>query len=214
MPTVPHDLFRRFFERVDKPSDPEACWPWTGYTDHDGYGMLWVKIGDDRPRNHRASRLSYLIHAGDIPDGLLACHTCDNPICVNPRHLFLGTPEVNTHDMIQKGRGVSGARVWSSKLSEIDVQEIRERLASGESGASIARQFRVTPTTVSNINRGHTWQHAPRQRGYCAVITQDQAREIRILRGKGVSARLLAAQFGISINTVNRTVRGVLWPES
>ncbi len=216
MPTVPHDLFRRFFERVEQPSDAEACWRWTGYTDQDGYGMLWVKIGDSRPRNHRASRLSYLIHTGDIPDGLLACHTCDNPICVNPRHLFLGTPKENSRDRDRKGRSASlrGELAPMAKLTAAQVAEIRALLNEGVSSTEIARRFGVKQPTISNIKTGKRWVETDAVMGRPASVTQEQAREIRILRSQGVSTKMLAEQFGVAPITINRAVRGVLWPDN
>ncbi|MDO7847580.1 HNH endonuclease [Hymenobacter sp. M29] len=88
---------QRFWGMVRK---KEGCWEWTGYKNPKGYGYLMVKAG--KPTG--AHRFSYELHKGPIPKGLFVCHTCDNPVCSNPDHLFLGTVKDNTQDMVKKGR--------------------------------------------------------------------------------------------------------------
>ena len=77
----------------------EGCWRWKGRLNHWGYGMLTI-----HKKNERAHRISWLIYKGEIPKGLLVCHSCDNPICSNPEHLWLGTNYDNQQDSIKKGR--------------------------------------------------------------------------------------------------------------
>jgi hypothetical protein len=93
----PEDLL---WPRVDRQRAPTDCWPWTGYTNTRGYGVIRINR-----RTVLAHRIAYQVERGPIPDGLFVCHHCDNPPCCNPAHLFLGTQTENMRDMISKGRG-------------------------------------------------------------------------------------------------------------
>jgi len=87
----------RFWAKVDK---TDSCWVWTGATLRRGYGQIRIPV----KKAKQAHRLSWEIHNGPIPDGMLVCHKCDNPPCVNPAHLFLGTQSDNNKDCVRKGR--------------------------------------------------------------------------------------------------------------
>ena len=138
----------RFFSRFVKLDN--GCWQWRAHTDKDGYGVL---PGDRK--NTRAHRLSYEIHNGPIPDGLIVCHHCDNPGCVNPDHLFVGTTKDNAQDALKKRRHYVGEKNGRSKLTEENVKEI---LHSNQNGQQLANKFDVTRHTVNNVRRGKTWQ--------------------------------------------------------
>lgn len=95
----PHDS-QRFWARVDRSGGPDACWPWTGARDRNGYGWFWLY-----GRNTRAPRAVVALLLGEIPaPEVFVCHHCDNPICCNPAHLFTGSAADNTADMVGKGR--------------------------------------------------------------------------------------------------------------
>ena len=89
---------------------PDACWPWEMSRNPQGYGK--VKAGQ---RDIRAHRLSYELHHGPVPAGMVVRHTCDNPPCCNPKHLLLGTHKDNTQDMIRRGRHLEGNRRMTEK---------------------------------------------------------------------------------------------------
>lgn len=153
-------LIERFWSRVEKSDVPNACWNWTKSTSN-RYGVLRVTI-DGVKILRPAHRLSYEIHYGEIPPGMCVCHRCDNPSCVNPAHLFLGTHEENMHDKGRKGRGrgAKGVTNGAHKLSEESVREIRRRYATGTTTQDVlAREFGVSSTTIRNIVKRLQWQY-------------------------------------------------------
>lgn len=139
----------RFLSFVDQ-KGPDECWPWLGRCDDkDGYGEFSL-YGE----KVKASRVAFRLHHGRPPKHF-ACHTCDNPPCCNPRHLFDGTHSTNQRDSHTKGRQIQrGERNSNAKLSDDDVDDIRVRLARGESQYAIAALYDVTQSNISHINRG------------------------------------------------------------
>lgn len=136
------------------------CMEWKGGTDKKGYGVLnW------KGKNARAHRLSYQLTYGDIPKGYLICHSCDNPKCINPKHLWAGTSKENSQDMMRKGRGnlKKGVRFElapfrpHSKLNEENVIDIKKRLRNKETAVSISKSYGVSDRTIGAIKRGRLW---------------------------------------------------------
>lgn len=143
--------FDTFVERT------ETCWWWRGpVVPPHGYGIYRGK-GNSRLRAHR---YAYMQAFGPINDPtLFVCHRCDNKLCVNPEHLFLGTPADNVLDMFAKGRQPSPERRKTAKLTQADVDEIRRLLNAGElTQAAIADRFGVVYSTVWFIASGKTWR--------------------------------------------------------
>lgn len=131
---------------------PLECWPWkTGKSK--GYGEF--KVGGKSYLAHRASL--YLM--GYDVDGQFVCHTCDNPACCNPAHLFLGTTQDNTKDRNAKGRQARGEKQGSAKLTAEDVAEIRKRAANGEPQTWIAQDFKISKSQCGNVVHGRHWRH-------------------------------------------------------
>lgn len=131
--------------------DSGSCWEWIAGKDWDGYGIFSTS-----KRYSRASRLMYAIVYGDIPNGMFVCHSCDNPSCVNPNHLFSGTPLDNMRDKVKKGRGsyLSGESHPNAKLSDRDIENIREMISSGKyTQSEIAKMYNVSFQHISDIKR-------------------------------------------------------------
>lgn len=154
-------LTQRFESYVVRADDPDACWSWTGSRHRHGYGTIGE--GGRNGRDFLAHRLSYEIHVGPIPPGMVICHRCDNPICTNPAHLFVGTQADNVRDMDAKGRRVAAGQIGTAhhqaKLSDAQVIEIRRRADAGECKAHLAVEFGVTKTTTTRIANRRTWKH-------------------------------------------------------
>ena len=112
-----------------------------------------------------AHRISYELHSGPIPDGMHVLHKCDNPSCVRPDHIFLGTHTDNMQDMWTKGRGRcdgagrKGAANGNSRLTEEQVDAIRRRLSAGESQRSLGLEFGVSKTLIGLIGKGRVWKN-------------------------------------------------------
>lgn len=160
MPTPPET---RFWSKVNK-GDPTACWEWNAYKDPNGYGRFKLSSGVIL-----AHRFSFQIHNGTPPTDACVLHRCDNPKCVNPAHLMLGTQADNLRDMREKGRAAStektrhvGVAHAMAKLSEDDVRLIRSSYVAGshEHGQrQLAKRFGVNQVTVLRILQRKTWQH-------------------------------------------------------
>lgn len=149
------------FDAKYKVNPETGCWEWTAYRMKEGYGVLGI-------RGHytdRAHRFSYKRFRGPIPPGMLVCHTCDNPPCVNPEHLFLGTNADNVADRERKGRGrrAIGSLAGHAKLNERKVLRIKQRLAAGANQSAVARQYGVDQCAINHIARGRTWRHVQQE---------------------------------------------------
>lgn len=149
-------LAERFWAKVVRLGDDE-CWEWSGSRAHYGHGQFWN--GD---RAVYAHRFSWELHNGPIPKGdgfhgTCVCHHCDNPPCVNPRHLFLGSHADNLRDAGKKGRMPRGRAHVHNRLTEEQVVEIVLRKEAGESQRSIARSFGLHPSSVNRIFNGTAW---------------------------------------------------------
>lgn len=149
-------LADRFWAKVDQ-RGPDECWPWTGFVNNDGYGTCRPGGGREARGAHR---ISWEIHNGPQPPGYCVCHHCDNPPCVNPAHLFLGTIGDNNADRAAKGRTVAprGERHWGAKVTPPIVLEIRAAVGRH---TDIAARYGLSAVTVGQIRARETWRHIP-----------------------------------------------------
>lgn len=138
----------RFWGKVEKTA---GCWLWTEGTNGRGYGRFYAT---SLRRQVPAHRFAFKLQFGSIPRGLVVCHACDVPLCVNPSHLFLGTQAENMADAVNKGR----MRPGIVKLSPADIPCIRWRLAAGELQQAIAADYGVSSPAISRIATGSTWR--------------------------------------------------------
>jgi hypothetical protein len=153
-------LAEKVAAKRDTSGGPDACWPWLGFRDRDGYGNVstWT------PRRiYRAHRVAYEMACGPIVEGAFVLHRCDTPACCNPAHLFIGDHAANMRDREAKGRArhTLGSTHHQSRLTEVAVAEMRERCASGESRRALAREYGISEEAGRKAINGDTWKHVP-----------------------------------------------------
>lgn len=153
----------RFWKRVVK---GDGCWLWIGARTPSGYGQI-----DKRG----AHRVSWELHNGPIPEGLVVRHQCDVPPCVRPDHLLIGTQKDNMADKVARGRHTHGTDVVTNKLTPQQIADMRDRYSAGEKQADLAKAFGVTQPHVSRLVRGDAWRHLPS--GRASRLLMERARE-------------------------------------
>lgn len=150
---------RRFWNHVAV-SESRNCWEWLGGKFTDGYGSF--KISKPLRKSVRAHRYALSLKLGrEVAPDKLACHKCDNISCVNPAHLYEGSPRQNSLDCSNRLRRPLGGSHGGSKLSEEEVIEMRERRSIGETLENLAHFYKVGSSTVQRITAGESWRHAP-----------------------------------------------------
>jgi hypothetical protein len=146
------------FQRNVGPTNDRGCILWIGTTNKAGYGVIYT--GRERTPMVGAHRIAYGLAYGPIPAGMDVLHRCDNPPCVNPEHLFLGTHADNMADKVAKGRGAMGERQGAAKVTDDIVREIRERhSAGGISRKQLAREYGLSRNATRSIILRLTWRH-------------------------------------------------------
>jgi hypothetical protein len=146
----------RFFDGIGQ-KQPNGCIPWAKSVRNGWHGQIGK--GGHACGMLVASRVAYDLMVGHIPDGMHVLHRCDNPRCVNPTHLFLGTQTDNMADKTAKGRQRKGEQCYQAKLTADAVREIRARAAAGEGQESISREFKVSKATVCMVVKRKRWAH-------------------------------------------------------
>lgn len=142
-------ITKRFWNKIDKSTQNE-CWNWKGYINERGYGMFNFGTNRKHPKIRRANRVVWELVNSEIPLGLEVCHSCDNPSCVNPNHLFLGTHKENMNDAVLKER-------IKSKVNIEKVKEIRNR--KKENQYHLAKEYGISQGQISRIINKESWSY-------------------------------------------------------
>lgn len=132
----------------------DECWEWTASQTWNGYGRFGA--GRNHGVSQRAHKVAYMITHGRVPRSLQVLHSCDNPLCCNPCHLSLGTPQGNMLDKVKKGRQSRGVSHGMSRLTEEQVKLIRR---DSRQNTLIAKEYKVSPTTIGRIKNRQYWSH-------------------------------------------------------
>ena len=141
----------QFLSKWAIPVPESGCWLWSGRLRGSVYGGV-----DVNGKCKSAHRVAYELAFGPIPEGMFVCHKCDVPICVNPAHLFVGTPKQNSEDMTAKQRQARGERLKHSRFTPRDVVLIR---ADRRGGRVIAKEYGVAKAAIDKIRSGRSWKH-------------------------------------------------------
>lgn len=211
------DAVERFQSRFEV-DDNTGCWNWTGSTNAKGYGLIGGVINGKRyaPKGQRmlAHRVSWIIYIGDIPPsdaahGTVVRHKCDNPKCVNPNHLQLGTQADNVKDMIERGRRVitvrCGADHWNSAFSHEDIDYICS--VEGRT-KELAEKFGVHLSAIKNVRRRNGFGSKSPEKYVAKNLSDDVIAKIRNSEN---SIRRLAEEYRISKTTVERIRKGITY---
>jgi HNH endonuclease len=161
IPKLHYTQIYHFLSQIDQSGSVDDFWLWQGYSNWGGYGVFVIN-----GQNYKAHRVSYFLANGFINENLLVLHRCDVRACVNPKHLFQGTPKDNSQDAVRKGRHTRlyGEQNGKAKLTKQQVRTIKRMLravAAGKLGLyqyQIANAFGVSPATVSYLKNGGRWE--------------------------------------------------------
>ncbi len=198
------------FERHISRGDEDDCWLWVGSYFISGYGRYHINsIG------FRSHRISYYLNYNVDPGNLLVCHTCDNPGCCNPKHLFLGTNKDNQRDCTVKGRGRCGERQGRHKLSECDVKDI---LNSRQPHLYLATKYGVNPSCIAKIRKQESWKYLnqptmwkpPYSGSGKRKLTADQ---IKFIKQSTLGPVELGRQLGVSHPVITRIRHGLIYKD-
>lgn len=193
------------------PEPNSGCWLWEGSMMNTGYGILRTK----QPRaQHLAHRVSYAAFVKNIRHDEFILHHCDNPLCVNPDHLFAGTHDDNMRDMVAKGRSCLGERNAQRRLTESEIVAIREK---GGLATGVMDQWGISRQQACDIQTGVAWPHVAgtrrgsRKRGsshYLAKLTESEVRAVFL---DSRSHQSIADEYGVSRETVTRIKNFKVW---
>ena len=227
IPTLSEKDKKRFLSKL-KVNESTGCHEWQAYTNQNGYGVIYVQWS-----YILSHRVAYFLDYGQQPGDLCVCHKCDNPVCCNPAHLFLGTTQENTRDMVEKGRykDQKGTANGNAILTPQAVIQIRKLSAQGVKQKELAGMFGVNQSAISGIILHRTWTHLSSAKeiakvaqlreqqslkaGECSggsILNTDSVLKIRELHSAGViSQKDMANMFGVNPRTISAVVHRRTW---
>jgi len=207
-------VINRFWKKIKLPDNLiDGCWNWTAYKDKKGYGRFGFAGS-----MYRAHRFSHMIFKGEIGEGLCIRHKYDNPGCVNPHHLLVGTPQDNMDDRNSQNRQAKGEDQGLSKLTETEVDTILEQLLQKVSVKSLAIQYNVSQTNIYKISIGKIWKHCYNKLSVAQQwqlkninrLFPDDTKEIRELyRTTTITQVNLATKFKVSVPTIVKVIKRI-----
>jgi len=200
------DRFLAKFEAAEN-----GCWEWRGNRTQKGYGFFKA-----RERNLLAPRVAWALLVGNDPGDMLVCHHCDNPPCVRPSHLFLGTATDNSRDMFRKGRAnpkaPKGELNGLSKLTDEKVMEIRLMWARGEhTQRELAELAEVSQSLIHLVVSGQKWTHLPvllATHNHSRKLSAEQVREVRKMLAAGIPQGHIAGEFSVDRSLISKIAHG------
>lgn len=203
----------RFWSKVAIVDDDHSCWEWQAATVSDGYGgFSWRHAPHPLLTGlSGAHRVAFYLINGFVPEH--TCHTCDNPPCVRPSHLFAGTVQENIADRHAKGRSKGSVQIGeanhNTKLTEEAVLAIRTAVAAGEPEVAVADRYGISRPAVTLIRQGATWAHVGGPTSATGTrrskLTDEQVDEIRSRTERG---SVLAAEYGVSPSLISKIRQG------
>lgn len=230
------DVLKRFGSKVnfvyldDGEPDWESCWTWKDYLDKDGYGQFFVN-----KKCFKAHRFAYLVEKGDIPKGLLVCHSCDNPSCVNPNHLWVGTDQDNIDDKCNKDRVPKGNNHYLSTSDEDKIKNILIDIYYGKyiNINQVCIDYDITCASIRKVLNGCSWKQVSNEtvkdlgttlknihdkitttvkRSKPRLLKVEEVIEIKkLLKQNNVTQISIAKKYGVSRNAINSIKTGVNW---
>ena len=187
----------------------KGCWIWKRSVNGDGYGNTWAN-----GKSMHAHRLLYLIFKGEIKEGLCVCHHCDNPSCVNPEHLWLGSHKDNMKDMTRKKRTLYGEQRPNNKIPSTLYREIAKKYKNGITQIQLAKEYKCSPSAIWNAvhkivpvgRRGFVGEKHPR-----AKLTASQVKEIKKLFKEKKSNKEISLIYNVTHQLINRIRKNIIW---
>jgi transposase len=193
----------------------ENCWITNHKIDVNGRPRISVD-----GKSYILARVVYKLYKGDFPNNLFVCHTCDNPLCINPEHLYIGDNAEKGHNTKKRNRQAKGSTIGSAKLNETQVLKVKQLLVEGKlSLRQIGQMFGVSATTISLINNGKSWTHVEgigatideSRSGKSFKLNEGKVKQIKKLIAEGMSLTRIGNLFGVSVSTISEIKHNKAW---